>query len=69
VYGVRIKITHTYPQPHDYYLPEFIDLAPLEAAYRGLCVLFELLLDQGRQWETLWRDPQTSLKPRADYKP
>jgi len=44
-----MKTTHTYlTHPQDYYLPEFIDLAPLEAAYRGLCVLFGLLLDQGR---------------------
>jgi len=38
-----MKTTHTYlKHPQDYYLPEFIDLAPLEAAYRGLCVLFGL---------------------------
>ena len=31
----------------DYDIPRFIDMAPLEAALRGLCVLFGLVMSQG----------------------
>jgi len=41
--------THADPLLRDYDLPYFIDMAPLEAAMRGLCVLLGLVMDQGGQ--------------------
>ena len=51
-----MKKTYTYPTSsktcadpllRDYDLPSFIDMAPLEAAMRGLCVLLGLVIAQG----------------------
>ena len=39
--------THADPLLRDYDLPYFIDMAPLEAAMRGLCVLLGLVIAQG----------------------
>ena len=39
--------THANPYLRDYDLPYFIDMAPLEAAMRGLCVLLGLVMAQG----------------------
>ena len=39
--------THADPLLRDYDLPYFIDMAPLEAAMRGLCVLLGLVMAQG----------------------
>ena len=48
-----MKKTYTYPTSSkfytDYELPYFIDMAPLEAAMRGLCVLLGLVIAQGGQ--------------------
>ena len=41
--------THADPLLRDYDLPYFIDMAPLEAAMRGLCVLLGLVIAQGGQ--------------------
>ena len=41
--------THADPLLRDYDLPSFIDMAPLEAAMRGLCVLLGLVIAQGGQ--------------------
>ena len=40
---------HADPYFRDYDLPYFIDMAPLEAAMRGLCVLLGLVMAQGGQ--------------------
>jgi len=47
-----------------YDLPQMIDLAPLEAAWRGLFVVFQALLDQGRysRIEAGSRDIHRALK-------
>jgi len=39
--------THADPRFRDYDLPSFIDMAPLEAVVRGLCVLLGLVIDRG----------------------
>ena len=39
--------THADPLLRDYDLPSFIDMAPLEAAMRGLCVLLGVVIAQG----------------------
>ena len=41
--------THADPLLRDYDLPYFIDMAPLEAAMRGLCVLLGVVIAQGGQ--------------------